>query len=893
MPDSLQMIFGAFSGFLGPVLAAALALAAALMFPRVRRFIVRVVNLVPAAILVVVGVFAIPLWRLMNYLVNLILRVLPVDAMLVRLMERCSLWGVPAVRNSVAPMLVRGERRETAQFFWPESVFPDLYREVPDDVARPPYDDGRLVAGLRLDWLSDRHMTATALRSALRVALVMGALAFVVLVAWHLLSVYEVVKQSAGALRGGAMVGEQWPGEPPVKIPTWWVIGAGFMVLGSTFVRTLGDIVTFVPGAALGCFGIAMLAMLMLLRNWHLRKAAPYEWQSKDADVRWAYRTEARNLARRTYRQQVLQATEYLRNAPCFLIGQATGMLRARGDLTAPSPAQPLRLDQESLFQHLLVFGGTGEGKTTALLKPLIRQLLRQKHYGMYVCDAKGVLWNDVAAVARSERPGAEPIVIGTGPNQFGVNLLAGLTPTQVAGTLRSVMTQVSGDGSGDSFWPDMAANVMRNVLSVARAYALTEHGKGAANRVGAAAYSLWWAYQAIMRGELINEATGQLREWISHANEQLRGNTPAPELESLRRTYTLMTSREVYDSIAYLESTWRDMAKETKSGIIANVTQLLDGFAGASVLRERFACGSSTNTISIAEALNGKIVLNALSSIEDGLPARIVTVLLKTNLYREARKREAASRLGNGVGKPQDKPCMVVMDEVQEIVTADVTSGLSDATFWNVARSTGVAGIFATQTAAALYQAIGKDAATNFMQQARSKVFFRTEDRETVEYACWCAGSFERNRVYDEGHRESIEYRGLIDGWDPLSPVDEEEAIKGGARVFFSSARALLRPERFAVGTAQPAQVYGPDHRFIPGVTSGEGGNVAQIQALQQAAWRAEDLERDYRKSGNEMIEAVAPADMIHMGRWHAFAQIQRAGAVRQDIIMVEHDFK
>jgi hypothetical protein len=178
-------------------------------------------------------------------------------------------------------------------------------------------------------------------------------------------------------------------------------------------------------------------------------------------------------------------------------------------------------------------------------------------------------------------------------------------------------------------------------------------------------------------------------------------------------------------------------------------------------------------------------------------------------------------------------------------------------------------------------------------MQQARSKVFFRTEDRETVEYACWCAGSFERNRVYDEGHRESIEYRGLIDGWDPLSPVDEEEAIKGGARVFFSSARALLRPERFAVGTAQPAQVYGPDHRFIPGVTSGEGGNVAQIQALQQAAWRAEDLERDYRKSGNEMIEAVAPADMIHMGRWHAFAQIQRAGAVRQDIIMVEHDFK
>jgi len=234
----------------------------------------------------------------------------------------------------------------------------------------------------------------------------------------------------------------------------------------------------------------------------------------------------------------------------------------------------------------------------------------------------------------------------------------------------------------------------------------------------------------------------------------------------------------------------------------------------------------------------------------------------------------------------------MVVMDEVQEIVTADVTSGLSDATFWNVARSTGVAGIFATQTVAGLYQAIGREAATNFMQQARSKVFFRTEDRETVEYACWCAGKFERNRVYDDGHRESVEYRALIDGWDPLASVDEEERIEGGARHFFQSARALLSPERMAMGTAQAARAYAPD---LTGVTKAAGSGesaLAVFQAAQQAMWRAEDLERDYRKSGNELADAVTPADLVHMGRWHAFAQIQRAGAVRQDIMAVEHDF-
>jgi hypothetical protein len=177
-------------------------------------------------------------------------------------------------------------------------------------------------------------------------------------------------------------------------------------------------------------------------------------------------------------------------------------------------------------------------------------------------------------------------------------------------------------------------------------------------------------------------------------------------------------------------------------------------------------------------------------------------------------------------------------------------------------------------------------------MQQARSKVFFRTEDQETVEYACWCAGSYERNRVFDDGHRESIEYRGLIDGWNPLEPFDETEGLEGGARVFFAAAKSLMAPDQLVIGTAQALSAHSADARFILGTTSGEGGNHANIQSQQAAVWRAEDLERDFRKSGNEVADAVTQADLIHMGRWHAFAHLQRAGAVRQDIIQVEHDF-
>jgi len=890
MFDILRTMAAMIGGLFSTLLIGAAAVGAVLMIPFARRLLLRVLNLVPAAILLVVGVIAIPFWRLMSRLMNVLLRLLPIDALFVRALDRLAPWRVAHNPGDVRALLLHGERSAAAQLLWPEAVFPDLYREVPDDVARPPYEDGRLIGRMHLAWLSDRHMTEEAVRSGVRVAATMGALAFIALALATLLSAAGGVIDAFGH-GGQAIVAEQWPGQEPTKVSGWSVARATLPVVGMTVLRSLGNLGVMLPGLALVSAGLGLLALLMLLRSWHHETSIPYMWPSKDADVRWAYRTETRLLVRNTYRHQVLQATGHLRDAPLFQVGNATGTLRARGDLAAPTPGQPLRLDRESRFPHVLVFGGTGEGKTTALLKPLVRQLLEQPRYGMYVCDAKGVLWNDIAPLVPHVRPGVQPIVIGTGAGQMGVDVFAGLTPTQIAGTLRSVMSQLSGGGgSGDSFWPDMAANVLRNVLSVAYAYAQTDPGREAAARDKLSPYSLWWTYQAVLRDELIQQAMQALRDWSGGVRERARGLAGTPEYADLKRRYDVVMSSEVRDSMVYLDTTWRDMAKNTRTGIVANLTQLLDGFAGTPVLRERFASGRPEGTISMAEALAGKVVLNALSSVEDGLPARIVTVLLKTNLYREARVREAAWRQGTVKEKPQDRPCIVVMDEVQEIITVDPTSGLSDATFWNVARSTGVAGIFATQTTAGLYQAVGRDAATNFMQQARSKVFFRTEDRDTVEYACWCAGKYERNRVYDDLQRESIEYRGLIDGWDPLLPVDERDGIHGSARVFFRSARALLSPERLAIGTARTQRTYAADTRFVPRVSSGDG--VAQVQAMQAAVWRAEDLERDYRKSGNDMSDALAISDLIHMGRWHAFAQVQRAGAMRQDIITVQHDF-
>jgi hypothetical protein len=195
------------------------------------------------------------------------------------------------------------------------------------------------------------------------------------------------------------------------------------------------------------------------------------------------------------------------------------------------------------------------------------------------------------------------------------------------------------------------------------------------------------------------------------------------------------------------------------------------------------------------------------------------------------------------------------------------------------------LAGVFATQTVAALTQAMGKDAAENFMQQSRSKVFLRSEDQATVSYACWLAGEFERNRVFGDGQWESLDQRQLISGWSPFTPLDDAAAPPGsdGPETYFKAARGFL--DRAAIGAAKARPTYAADTRFVPEATD-QATQLAALSARQQAAWRQEDQDRRYRTEGNSMAPALTPADFIAMGRFHAYAHIQRAGLARGDVV-------
>lgn len=861
---------------LSPFAVGAAALVFFFLIPFTRRIILSLFSIVPAFALFLIGLAASVLWTPTMSLVTRIPLLGRVGDVFAASIERIGMRSA-----SVAA----GDRVAIAQEMWPETRFPFLYSDVPDDIRRPLWEDGKLIGGIDIPWVADRHFSAGLTKAAGQLGLVAALIALIV----QPLIVIIMMMTSAQTGDAPQVLLEQFPGEEPVYVSGWNVWQA---VAANTFGGLLNGVTALLILAAswiMIAIGIGFMVAIAAVEHWRKEAAAPYEVISKDSHVRWPYRAEARALAHTGYVRQVAHANGYLQGSPLFKIGEGTGTMRLRGDLAAPTKSQTIALDRESLFQHLLVFGGTGDGKTTAVLKPLMRQVLARPEFGAYVTDAKGVLWRDAEKIAEAVGRSKDVLRIGTGTGELGVNITAKLTPNQIAAALRSVLAQMGG-GRGDSFWPDMAANVMRHMLTIGRAYAATPEGQAEAKTLNP--YSLWWAYQAVLDEKRLAPALDAIGKATASQLSLMEAARMADDRDGFIRheeRARQLAGADVVASHAYLTQAWKEMAKDTKTGIVANISQLMDGFAGAPILRERFVCGLDTGTASLDAPLNGKIALVTLNTMDDGLQARLVAILLKTVLYREARLREAA--LKKSGGNPQDQPCLVVMDEVQELATVDPTTGLSDATFWNVARSTGLAGVFATQTVAALTQAMGKDAAENFMQQARSKVFLRSEDQATVSYACWVAGEYERNRVFGDGQWESLDQRKLISGWSPFEPVDDlaPPADANGPQFYFKAAGGFLG--RASIGSATGKPTYETDTRFVP-----QGGDqavqLAAISAQQQAAWRQEDQDRRYRTEGNTTAPAMTPADFIAMGRWHAYAHVQRAGLARQDVIELAHSF-
>lgn len=834
--------------------------------------------------------------------------------------ESKALSSNPAISDGDR-LLIEGKRREYAELLAPSEKYPSLYVVPPRDLERSLVTDGRLVngmapakalAGAAITPEFVSHAWASANRLALRTGWI-TLVVTVILSTWLALGTGRSLWSGGAGYKPSAAAGLSGTAERRIGvsadpefiartyIDVWSRKEAADIAEKINAVDNSGGFASVTEARTTAILaGILTLILLVVASLLLTGATARIFWLSRfrylvhraadesveglrhgwrEALQRWRWRLPDREMELASYDDQVHFATQIDRS-PLIDIGQSLGIMEFRGHLLAPPQDTPVRMSVVDLLQHIEVLGGSGEGKSRNFYIPVVRQLLQLRKDGypiaLYATDDKGAIGADIQQIAAEVGlPESDVLFIGTGPDDWRVDLLDGLDPTEVADVIKSVAKQAGGGGeSSDSFWPDMASHLILTIGELLRAAGCTEAGEEWESMNNMRMYSLLNILRVASDDESIIEIIEIVNSALFNQNDQYR-------------KIAHLDKNSLNASISYLAGNWLSMVDATKDGIRANARNALSSFAFKDDIAQGFADGVGTKLIAASELNSNKVkIINIAAS--EGSAQRLVAIMLKTLLFKQARAAEkrdpaaAKERLrwwfDPQPGTDADRHAINVFlaDEYQGLVTSSGTDGVSDATVWNVLRSAGVAGILLSQSVSAYRMAIGNDKATDNMRKNwRTKVVLRTECLATIEETKKLAGKTLRFLSNDWCHLESsVAVRRETGATaDAITPYEWNEDLDALKPLQLAGHMAPFEFRGFN-------EAFGLDSRFI---TSGTPGDSSSAQA---AYWRQEDRASSALQHGSSFTEAIQEEDVMSMGRGRALVFVQRAGGTRVEIV-------
>jgi Helicase HerA, central domain len=327
--------------------------------------------------------------------------------------------------------------------------------------------------------------------------------------------------------------------------------------------------------------------------------------------------------------------------SPLFLLGTASGWCAARGDVYAPSKGTPFMLSLDDLFQHFLIFGGTGSGKTSGLLRPIIEQALDTANLGVLIIDGKAALG--------AEFDGYKGVTCLT-PENYIVPLIAGLSPGALVDTLEAIYTKGLPSG-GSIFWTASAKDLMFQ-------------GAVLCHYLGGEYWTLSEIAKVSLRKEYRNEIIDLMLEKPGELSE------------------------DVTASIEFFREEWdKGTDDKTKPGIEKQVRTFFSEFERYPEIRKWMNAPLDTATMDIVDVLKGAKIAISIPRNKYGDTGRGLLALLKSRFFGGIKDRGERGLL------PGETPIMMIIDEAQEIVTDE------DVDMLPTARSLKLAVVAATQT--------------------------------------------------------------------------------------------------------------------------------------------------------------------------------------------------
>ncbi|UXT53259.1 type IV secretory system conjugative DNA transfer family protein (plasmid) [Agrobacterium tumefaciens] len=762
--------------------------------------------------------------------------------------------------------LLRGDLLAYAQQEYPPKRFPTAWVNMPKDIRRSLVWDGRLLNGRNVAELAKSQVTDSTMVDAL-VRSGLQALKLFVIVS---LLVGGVALWGAG---GGDFYSTyteypSWAADNGAILPVlmWyllWPLEHGWSLVFSSFALGL-PLLLLIPVFWAFAFSVAMN------RIWG-RVSHPLRAPTRDTKVHWKMNMAIRPEEYEAYCREVANAIIRLRNTPIVAIGQATGLFRSRGVSKAPKKGQLVAFDGESMRQHTLVLGGTGVGKTRLVMRPLFARIMKadwgaDHKMGAYVTDGKGTLWRDLLPVVAHRD---DVRVVGIGEGEYGINLIAGMTPQEVSNTFEAICGGVTGAGE-NKIWSAAAGYLLLHAARVARALELDP-----------ATVDEWISVRScrpysLLGIHLIATEIGVMSEAMDRVL-QLAMSTPKASDEKM------MILVEGSESVGYLGSTHLPMLQSssgTASSVIFTINSTIGQLRGHSQIRKFFCSGLARDpnddrtkdyplAVDVDHALRGGVILIAVSAAKHGQAGRIITTWLKTRLYMLAARRMDLEPEACKVTS-----CALFADEFQDL--AVVGPEHSDSTAWAVLRESGLFLTAATQNLAALQDLMGPNICKKFLSLMSTKIIMRTDEEETIEFAKKASGKSLVGYEIDEGFYATQDMR-------------ERALGTFGSTEFKLGGLDGLMPQYFSAGTGQRKA---HDASWLQSFVTTRGGGLGDSTPPKDndghyisIATRDEDKNRE-AMVGNLVRIENADRKELQLGMGYAFCMWQRAGGDKADII-------
>lgn len=353
-------------------------------------------------------------------------------------------------------------------------------------------------------------------------------------------------------------------------------------------------------------------------------------------------------------------------------------------------------LEENGLYQNILITGTTGSGKTSSAIYPITAQLIKynEPKIGMLVLDVKGNFHKSIKELCKIYNRTEDLIIIEIG-GKYKYNPLnkPNLSPMSLANRLKSILLLFS-ENNSDSYWLDKVEQTLCEAIKLCRLYNNN--------------------YVTFLELHKLITDKDYYQSKISIIKNLFLKNTL-----SEKSNYDALTA------INYFEKEFYNLETRILSIIKSEITRITNIFISDLDILNTFCTKNmeELNFTGFEKVINNNkiVVLNVNIANHRNL-SKILAAYLKIDFQEEVLKNIDNTKINTTA---------FICDEYHEYVT------LNDANFFALSREAKCINVVATQSYTSILNTLKNEYATKvIIQNLINKLWFRTDDMFTIEEA-------------------------------------------------------------------------------------------------------------------------------------------------------------